>query len=157
MILDVFSDLNDSDFPLEGSNLQARCAQLLLEFQLLLECGGLMLVLAPSAEQSAASKLLWHSEIHKRYGKSLINSLKILNGKNVTETLEILFETEQILQSKDRTTVYQPSWFSGTAWQQLKYSLKNCMKRSGNRNDCISLGTEHRKSIKTLGKMSFLC
>lgn len=118
---------------------------------------GLMLVLAPSAEQSAASKLLWHSEIHKRYGKSLINSLKILNGKNVTETLEILFETEQILQSKDRTTVYQPSWFGGTAWQQLKYSLKNSMKRSGNRNDCISLGTERRKSIKTLGKMSFLC
>lgn len=57
----------------------------------------------------------------------LVDSLKILDGQSVAETWENFLRhwgRTMILQSKDRTTGYKPSWFSGTAWQQLEYSLK---------------------------------
>lgn len=91
----------------------------------------------------------------------LVDSLKILDGQNVPETWEN-FWVCCLRQNYDSVSKREDSWLSAFLVQwysmaEIRILIKNWTKRSGNRNDYISVGTEHGKSIRTMGKMSFLC
>lgn len=102
--------------------LAGQVCTLLLEFLLLLGCGGTVGHTCTQSSQQFPS----FSDTQKstESTENLCSTAWKFWMGNMWLKLGKSWDRIVILQLKNRTTVYQPSWFSGTAWQQLKYSLK---------------------------------